>query len=229
MKAVLFDLDGTLLPMNEEQFLRGYFGRLYKFMAPYGYEKDSFVAGVWYGTNAMRKNDGKRSCEDVYWDAFISQFEGKDKDLAHQKFDEFYSTDFNNTKQYCFEAHENVKQIIEKCREKADLLIVAANPVFPMIAMRERIEFAGLNPDVFDYISSYETSHYAKPNKMFVKEIMDKFNLKKEDVIYFGNSIKEDATPAKELGVKFYLTDNVSEENVDNIPYVDFKDIPSVI
>lgn len=232
MKAVLFDLDGTLLPMNEDQFVKGYFGRLFKYVMPYGYEdKDKFVSAIWYGTKAMRMNDGKRTCEDVYWDAFISQFEGKDKEEAHRLFTDFYSTDFENAKQFCFDAYENAQEIINKCKEKADLVIVVANPVFPMVAMKKRIRFAGINPDSFDYITSYEESHFAKPNEMFIKEVMDKFNLKSEDVIYFGNSEKEDYAPAKKLGLKFYLTGNVTKDdnNKDEIPFVEFKDIPSVI
>ena len=58
MKAILFDLDGTLLPMNEDQFVKGYFGRLFKFLMPHVYDdKHKFVASVWYGTKAMRMNE----------------------------------------------------------------------------------------------------------------------------------------------------------------------------
>jgi len=231
MKTILFDLDGTLLPMNEDDFVKGYFGKLYKFMAPYGYEKDSFIDAVWYGTKAMRLNDGKRICEDVYWDAFISKFEGKDKNFAHQKFNEFYATVFNETKQYCFEPYRKIDEVIKACREYADKLIVVANPVFPLIAMQERIVFAGIDPSIFDFITSYETSHFAKPNKMFIKEVMDRFNLDTKDVIYFGNSEKEDGRVAKELDIEFYLTGNVvkEENSLDGYKEIEFESIPILL
>ena len=219
MKAIFFDLDGTLLPMNEDNFLRGYFGYLYKFMAPFGFEKDEFVKAVWYGTDAMRNNDGKRTCEEVYWDAFSSLFKDKDKEFLHQKFDEFYSTKFEMTKDFCNPPHNNAQGIIDALKKNVDKVIVVANPVFPTIAMRKRLEFAGLNPDSFDYITSYETSHYAKPNKMFIKEIMDKFNLSSEDVTYFGNSEKEDGKAARELNVKFYLTGNIVRDDKNEVPF----------
>ncbi len=232
MKAVLFDLDGTLLPMNEDTFVKGYMGRLYKYLAPYGYDDpNAFIAAIWYGVKAMRKNDGKRSCDEVYWEAFNSQFEGKDGALAHKKFDEFYATDFKNAKQYCFEAHKNAQEIINKCREKADLLIVVSNPVFPLIAMQERVEFAGIDPLSFDFITSYETSHFAKPNKMFIQEVLDRFNLKSDEVVYFGNSEKEDAKIAKELGIKFYLTGNIVREegSVEKYNEIEFDKIPTIL
>lgn len=37
IKAILFDLDGTVLPMNEEEFTKGYFGLLCKKLVSYGY------------------------------------------------------------------------------------------------------------------------------------------------------------------------------------------------
>mgnify|MGYP000650557097 CR=1 FL=1 len=53
--TVLFDLDGTLLPMELEQFTNTYFGLLAKKAAPFGYEPKTLVAAVWKGTKAMVK------------------------------------------------------------------------------------------------------------------------------------------------------------------------------
>lgn len=44
ISAVLFDLDGTLLPMDQEEFTRGYFGLLAEKMSAYGYDKKQLVA-----------------------------------------------------------------------------------------------------------------------------------------------------------------------------------------
>ena len=38
IKNILFDLDGTLLPMDMEKFTHGYFKRLVMKAAPRGYE-----------------------------------------------------------------------------------------------------------------------------------------------------------------------------------------------
>ena len=54
----LFDLDGTLLPMDQEAFTTGYFKLLTKKLAPHGYEPKSLVDAIWAGTAAMVKNDG---------------------------------------------------------------------------------------------------------------------------------------------------------------------------
>ena len=38
-KTVLFDLDGTLLPMDQDAFTKGYFTLLVQKLAPHGYDR----------------------------------------------------------------------------------------------------------------------------------------------------------------------------------------------
>ena len=71
LKAVLFDLDGTLLPMDVEEFQKSYFSSLAKFLAPYGYEPEKLVKSIWTGTKAMMKNDGTKSNEKAFWTVFL--------------------------------------------------------------------------------------------------------------------------------------------------------------
>ena len=52
-QAILFDLDGTLLPMDQEVFTKGYFKALASVLCPMGLEADALTAAVWAGTKAM--------------------------------------------------------------------------------------------------------------------------------------------------------------------------------
>ena len=93
IKAALFDLDGTLLPMDEERFVHAYFGAMCRKMCPHGYEKDALIAAIWRGTGAMVKNNGAESNETVFWREFAKIFGERvfaDKPL----FDEFYRVEF---------------------------------------------------------------------------------------------------------------------------------------
>lgn len=65
IKAILFDLDGTLLPMDQNEFVKGYFGGICDWIAPYGYEPKAIVNGIWTATKAMIENDGSRLNEEV--------------------------------------------------------------------------------------------------------------------------------------------------------------------
>lgn len=71
-KTILFDLDGTLLPMDQDAFTRGYFKLLAQKLAPHGYDPAALVDNIWAGTAAMVGNDGKRTNEAAFWDRFAA-------------------------------------------------------------------------------------------------------------------------------------------------------------
>ena len=50
IKAILFDLDGTLLPMDQNLFVKAYFGLLAKKLSTRGYEAEKLI-------DAMQKGD----------------------------------------------------------------------------------------------------------------------------------------------------------------------------
>ena len=72
IKTVMFDLDGTLLPMDQDQFTQYYFGLLAKKLAPHGYNAEQLIGGIWAGTAAMVKNDGSCTNEEVFWKTFCA-------------------------------------------------------------------------------------------------------------------------------------------------------------
>lgn len=100
IKNILFDLDGTLLPMDQEVFVRAYTKRLAAYMAPYGYDPEGLIRGLWAGTGAMVKNDGRFTNEAVFWKVF-SSFVGKEAREDEAVFERFYQTDFQNVKAAC--------------------------------------------------------------------------------------------------------------------------------
>ena len=97
LKAVIFDLDGTLLPMNEDKFTKGYFSLLCKKLSKFGYEPNELINAVWQGTKSMVMNDGSKTNEEVFWNVFCNKYGQKgleDKSL----FDDFYIKEFLQTK-----------------------------------------------------------------------------------------------------------------------------------
>lgn len=206
LKAILFDLDGTLIPMNEKEFTEYYFGLLLKRFIPLGYDKDELVKTVWKGTGAMIANDGKDTNETVFWRVFTDKF-GKDKLSDKAVFDDFYVTDFKKAKVACGE-NEDARKIIDYVKSKGLKVILASNPVFPVCGLLTRAGFTGLIKEDFDYVTGYENSHYAKPNPKYLEEILKVNGLEKDEVLYFGNSETDDIAPAKAVGINyFHVTD----------------------
>lgn len=202
LKAILFDLDGTLLPMDNDVFTKAYFKLLAAELDPYGYEPKQLIDGVWQGTKAMVKNDGTQMNEQVFWKEFASIFGDKVySDI--DKFNEFYETDFDRLKSYCG-YNEQANKTIRALKEKSYTLVLASNPVFPMEAQKKRMLWAGVNPDDFALITSYENSHYCKPNPLYYKEIIEKIGVQSGEFLMVGNDTTEDAA-AMLAGTDFFL------------------------
>ena len=72
--TILFDLDGTLLPMDQNKFLDSYMSKMAAYMAPYGFEGKLLHKAMWSGVGAMVMNDGKLRNEEVFWNRFCELF-----------------------------------------------------------------------------------------------------------------------------------------------------------
>ena len=93
IKAVLFDLDGTLLPMDQGEFLKLYFGEMAKKMAPMGYDPKALIDAIWQSTGAMIGNDGSKPNGQAFWDHFktmITTMPPEEIDANIPRFDAFY-------------------------------------------------------------------------------------------------------------------------------------------
>jgi len=202
IKNVLFDLDGTLLPMNQDAFTKLYFKNLAKRLAPYGYDSDKLISAIWAGTASMIKNDGSISNEDAFWQTFTALFPEKGR-TDEPVFEDFYKNEFSNAKAACGNT-ENAAKVVSFLKEKGVNLILASNPIFPMIAQKNRMTWAGVNPDDFSYITSYENSHFCKPNPAYYREILEKNSLNAEECLMIGNDAVED-TAAVKAGMQVFL------------------------
>lgn len=202
-QAILFDLDGTLLPMDQEEFTGGYFKLLAAKMAPYGYEPKSLVDALWQGVGAMVKNDGAKTNADRFWEVFNAKL-GKDARADEPIFDSFYREEFRQAIRFTRPTALSA-QLVRAAREQAQRVILATNPLFPLCGQETRLGFVGLTAAEFDWVTDYETSHFCKPNPEYYREILDRFGLSAADCLMVGNDMEEDMMPAQALGMKVFL------------------------
>ena len=228
--TVLFDLDGTLLPMDQELFMKAYFGGLSKRLAPYGYEPKSLIDAIWTGTRAMVKNDGKENNETVFWKAFADIFgERVYGDLS--KFEDYYVHDFDGVAKSCGFAPE-AREIVDHLKVRGMRVVLATNPLFPSIATEKRIAWAGLDPKDFEFFTTYENSCHCKPNLDYYRDILRTIGVSAEECLMVGNDVDEDMV-AQELGMKvFLLTDcliNKSGTDVNRYPHGGFSELKNYL
>ena len=216
LDAILFDLDGTLLPMDYEEFTRGYLGLLSKAMEPYGYKQELLLGAMWKGVGAMVRNDGKITNKEIFWDIFFGML-GENSYDDIPRFDEFYTKEFHKAKIFT-QPNGRAKELIEAARTKAKRIVLATNPFFPRVAVEARLLWCGLSADDFDYITEYENSSFCKPNTKYYTEICQKLGLKESDCLMIGNNMQEDIVPAKNLGMSTYL---ITDCLIDNGEYTE--------
>ena len=214
IKAVFFDLDGTLLPMDQDEFVKAYFKLLVKRLAPLGYDGEKLVGALWTGVEAMVRNDGSCKNEEVFWKVFTKIF-GEQCLEDIPVFDEFYREEFNQVQKVCGFT-EAAKEAVTLVRTLGKRPILATNPIFPAAATDNRIRWAGLSPEMFEHYTTYENASCCKPNPKYYQELLETVGLRPEECLMVGNDVSEDMV-AETLGMKvFLLTDClINKENRD--------------
>ncbi len=219
-KAVLFDLDGTLLPMDLEKFTQQYFGAIAGWLAPHGFDPKATVDGIWQGSVAMVRNGSEKTNEQVFWE----DFEGRMGKVDRALFDSFYEQKAPELVRLC-ESEPKAAKAVAAVREAGALAVLATNPMFPAIFTNMRAERAGLALSDFAHITTYENSHRCKPGTAYYEEVLRVLDLSPSDCLMVGNDVEEDMVPAAALGMDtFLVTDwllNKKGRDIDSYPHGD--------
>lgn len=228
--VILFDLDGTLLPMDQDVFVKDYFGRIAKKLAPHGYDPEELIKHIWAGTKAMIKNSGEKFNEEVFWDTFASFYE-KDVRCDIDVFDEFYRDDFDTVKNVCGYT-PRAAEIVKKIKKMGLRIALATNPIFPAVATEARMRWAGLDREDFELYTTYENSRFSKPYPAYYTEICKALGVAPEECLMIGNDVRDDMIAAT-LGMKvFLLTDcliNKKDEDISRFPNGGFDELIAYI
>lgn len=231
MNTFIFDLDGTLLPMqNQELFVETYFKALAKKIVPYGLDPQELIKAVWAGTKSMIKNDGSMTNEERFWEVFCSIL-GEEIRKLESVFEDFYLNEFSAAKSTT-KMNPIAGECIQLLKEKGYRLVLATNPIFPRVATYTRIQWAGLNPEDFELITSYENSSYCKPNLEYYKAILDTIGATPQECRMVGNDVKEDMGVIQ-LGMEAFLLKDciINTEDIDikNLDQGSFEDLLEMV
>ncbi|HOP73435.1 MAG TPA: HAD family hydrolase [Bacillota bacterium] len=213
--TVLFDLDGTLLPLDLDSFSNIYFKEMgYAFQDLI--DPETLVKYIWAATRSMIQNTEPKTNEQTFMEHF-GQLVGEDLLPVYQeRFNQFYDEGFINAQKTVSQS-PYILDSINILKAKGYTLVIATNPLFPKKAIDHRIRWAGLSPEDFSYITSYERNHYCKPQLLFYQEILTHINKEPSQCLMVGNDVQEDLIAGK-LGIKtFLITDHLIHRNTCEI------------
>ena len=143
LDTILFDLDGTLLPLEQGTFIDTYFGLLAKRVSSLGHDPAPFLKALWEGTGAMLYNDGTRSNSERFWQTFYQLFGDASTDLEVALAD-FYATDFNETRAIL---RPQPPELLNQRRPVRGLQVLAVGGLrFPFLPVLPSVPGQGLRP-----------------------------------------------------------------------------------
>ncbi|SHI45979.1 HAD family hydrolase [Parasporobacterium paucivorans] len=203
VKNVLFDLDGTLLPMDHDRFIKKYLDVLTLKLKETPYNAEEIIFALVSGMQTIAKDEsGMYTNKETFWRTFTRLYP-VDKAVMESVFLDFYENEYSQIKEIVT-PNPIIRESVTLLLEKNHNLILATSPVFPEIAVVNRLKWSDLNPVDFSYISSFENSNYAKPSLNYYEDILHKLDLDPGECIMVGNDLHEDGI-VEELGIDCYL------------------------
>lgn len=214
VRVLLFDLDDTLLRIDRERYHREYYrkvGEWFKHIVP----PDRFVQSLITATRLMIENrDPAFTNREVFERNFYPRI-GRSPEEISPLFEQFYVEAFPELSD-CSSPVTGAREAIVCALESGLKVVIATNPVYPKIAIVERMRWAGISDLDFSLITSYEEMHFCKPHEEYYLEILRKTASTPESCVMVGNDGVDDLS-AGLVGITTFL---VRERaiNVDSAP-----------
>lgn len=225
MRGVLFDLDGTLLDIDLDTFLARYFGALGPVVADVIGTHDHRAAldAVMGATQAMMTSHPGMTNQQVF-DVRFAEMTGADIRTSFQVLDDFYAKVFPALGEG-MGPNEGAREAVAAARDLGLKVAVATNPIFPAVAVRERLRWAGLGDVAFDVVTTYENMHACKPDPDYFHETAELIGAAAEDCVMVGDDPSLDMPAAATGMFTFYVGDSGQPHGTARGSLLDFAEL----
>ena len=204
LKAILLDLDNTLILFDEDRFYQGYFQRIEKLFLDI-IPPDKFVERLISATRAMVQNTGEMTNAEYFRIAFARGYEDR-RDELWNRFLYFYETEYDKL-DVNITLPSHLHKTMDNIVRTGLTLVLASNPIFPLNVQMKRLAWANLDHLPFELLTHIENMSFCKPRIEYYLEICQKIDLPPEACLMVGNDPVNDMIAAH-TGMKTYLTDD---------------------
>ena len=211
VRAILFDLDGTLLKNGMDTFIDEYY-QLLTARFHHLISAEAFLKAMNTAARAMIMNPGPRTNAEIFDEVFFP-LAGLSWAECVPIFDDFYKVNFPTLYRESY-YDPAAPRLIQKAMRNGYICVIATNPLFPETATRQRLAWAGLEADAFPLVTHYENSRAAKPNLKYYRDILAFINQPAEACLMVGDQAWD--MVAAELGMQTFLVHSaVTDMNAD--------------
>jgi FMN phosphatase YigB (HAD superfamily) len=208
-KALLIDYDNTLVLSDEDQFLVLYARQAAPYFADF-MDENTFFQKILASTLHMIHNDGSMTNVEAFTNHFIIDFPQLSYDECYRRFKRFYKESFQELRKI-IQPVPGGRQIIENAIDADIQVAIATNPIFPEIAMTQRLNWAGLSDLDISFITHAENMHYCKPRPEYYQAVLDELGRKSSDCLMVGNDKLADMA-ASMIGIRTFLVEFIVEK-----------------
>lgn len=227
IKYLLLDLDGTLIHFDIDIFIREYLRLIQKQFSAYSYAK-SVPEWIMMGTERMLSDVETITNKEKFLHYFCEK-SGLSAKEVWEIFLHFYENDYDKIKDITSPV-PGALNFLESAREKGFILLIATQPVFPEIAIRKRLIWAGVDHIPFRLITHIENMYASKPHPQYFEQILSILGAMGDECLMIGNDRDMDLASEK-IGISsYYLT----HSNNAHIPdgqklYGDFDNLGKIL
>jgi FMN phosphatase YigB (HAD superfamily) len=204
LRAVLFDLDDTLLGNAMDTFLPAYFQALTRYLAHLVPPK-RLLDELMRATKAMNATcHADLTNEEAFASLFYPALE-PERSTVERAFERFYVEEFPNLR-ILTRRRPEARYLVEWAVEQGLQVVVATNPLFPRVAVEQRLAWAGLPVDEINFalVTTYENMHATKSHSVYYSEILQRLDRRPTECLMVGDSWDMDVVPASSLGIHVY-------------------------
>ena len=200
IRAVLFDLDGTLLDLDIDVLVEPYVKGLAQSVA-HLVPPERFVPSLIQATALMRANNSDASNADVFAQSFYPAV-GRSRQELEPFFERFYVDEFPKLRPHARRKPE-ARDAVQAAFDEGLDVVIATNPLFPSVAIRQRLDWAGVADFPYRLVTTYENSYAAKPNLSYYRHILAAIDQPAERCLMVGD--EDIDMVAAHLGCRTFL------------------------
>ncbi|MFW9921965.1 MAG: HAD family hydrolase [Candidatus Thorarchaeota archaeon] len=225
INALLFDMDSTIIQIEEYDFSKNYFQLLHNHYFPELDMRFFYQSMHEITKNVMINSFPKEFTMETFMREMSSKFNQTPEEL-YVKFMSFYNNEYDKLEKY-ISPMKGVKNLMNECIERGFEIIVATTPVFPEVAITKRLKWGGLGDFDFKLVTHAENMHFSKPRVEYYIEILSYIKKKVTECMMIGNEFIGDIVGPTKLGMKtFYCpVPSINEEFYDSPEFKKYNKI----
>lgn len=190
LRAVFFDLDGTLIDVDMALFVPAYLSRLSACLAAHADPRRISATLLSAVREMLDGNNGPQTLEAFLQDRLAGQL-GLSWSDYQSGLMEFCTTKLEELRPLV-RPHPLSRPLLESCLARGWQVVLATNPIFPLQVVQARLDWGGLADIPFRVVTGYENCSYCKPHQGFFSSLYEQLALPPSACLMVGNDTLHD-------------------------------------